>query len=191
MGVGDAAALADRAEDMDLVLMLADLAPRGLRAAVRRGLLFVRVDGVAHGLAVDGDGLAVVAAVGVEALQGAVELVGVDAHEHVADDVLAGHLAAPGAVPAAEPLAGARGQVLGPLRHGLVAARAAQGGAGGDGEHHGQRVAASLAAAGVVDVGEEVGQGTHGVGGDHGLGASVSVVGAERGPRQARPRVGN
>ena len=52
-------------------------------------------------------------------------------------------------------------------------------------------MAPALAAARVVDVGEVVGQGTHGVGGDHGLRASVAVDGVERGPGQARPRVGD
>ena len=52
-------------------------------------------------------------------------------------------------------------------------------------------MAAALAAARVVDVEEAVGQGTHGVGRDHGFRSSVSVDGIERGPRQARPRVGN
>ena len=194
--MGDAAALADGAEEVHLALARADPAGRGLRSAVRRGLRsvglgLVPVDGVAHGLAVDGDGLAAVAAFGVEALQGAVELVGVDAHEDVADDELAGHLVAAAAVPAAEPLAGARGQVRGPLGHGLVAARAAQRRAGGDGEHDGQRVAAALAASRVVDVGEEVGQGTHGVGGDHGFRTSVPVGGNEFGAGQARPRAAN
>ena len=166
--MGDAAALADGAEDVDLVLVSADLARRGL--------------------GVVGGG---VAAVGLEALQGAVELVGADAHQDVADDELAGHLVAAIPVPAPEPLAGARGQVLGPLGHGPVAARAAQRGAGGDGEHRRQRVAPALAAAGVVDVGEAVGQRTHGVGGDHGFRASVAVGGVERGAGQARARVGN
>ncbi len=203
MGVGDAAALADGAQDVHLALALADLAGGGLGGvgvgpgfggASRLGgvgLGLVPVDGVAHRLAVDGDGLAVVAAGGVEALQGAVELGGLDAHQDVADDELAGHLVATAAAPAAEPLAGARRQVGGPLGHGLVAARAAQRGTGRDGEHDRQRMAAALAAARVVDVEEAVGQGTHGVGGDHGLGASVAVGGIERGPRQARPRVGN
>ena len=223
MGVGDAAALADGAEDVDLVLVSADLARCGLGGVVGAvavlgtgfglglrvvgvagfglglrvvgvagfGLRVVGVDGVAHGLAVDGDGVVGVAAGGVEALQGAVELVGADAHQDVADDELAGHLVAAVPVPAPEPLAGARGQVLGPLGHGLVAARAAQRGAGGDGEHRRQRVAPALAAAGVVDVGEAVGQRTHGVGGDHGFRASVAVGGVERGAGQARPRVGN
>ena len=209
--MGDAAALADGAEDVDLVLVSADLARRrlgvvggavavpgagfglGLRVVGVDGfgLRVVGVDGVAHGLAVDGDGVVGVAAVGVEALQGAVELVGADAHQDVADDELAGHLVAAVPVPAPEPLAGARGQVLGPLGHGPVAARAAQRGAGGDGEHRRQRVAPALAAAGVVDVGEAVGQRTHGVGGDHGSRASVAVGGVERGAGQARPRVGN
>ena len=132
-----------------------------------------------------------VPAVGVEALQGAVELVGVDAHQHVADDEQAGHLVVAAAAPAAEPLAGTRGQVGGPLGHGLVAARAAQGGAGGDGEHDVQRVAPALAAARVVDVEEVAGQETHDVGGEHAFGTSVSVGGMQRGARQARPRVGN
>ena len=203
MGVSDGVALADGAEDMDLILMVADLAAvrgpgavrgagGGLRGAARGGHLDgVGVDGVAHGLAVDGEGVVRVAVRGVEALQGAVELVGIDAHEHVADDELARHLVAAAAVPAAEPLAGARRQVGGPLGHGLVAACAAQRGAGGDGQHHGQRMTPALATARVVDVDEEVGQGTHGVGGEHAFRASVSVVGVERGPRQARPRVGN
>ena len=62
MGEGGAAALADGAEDVDLALVLADLAGGGLGAAVggaglglRRG--GVGIDGVAHGLAVDGDGV--------------------------------------------------------------------------------------------------------------------------------------
>ena len=199
--MGDAAALADGAEDVDLVLVSADLARRGLvvvavavavpGAGFGLGLRVVGVDGTAHGLAVDGDGVVGVAAVGLEALQGAVELVGADAHQDVADDELAGHLVAAVPVSAPEPLAGARGQVLGPLGHGPVAARAAQRGAGGDGEHRRQRVAPALAAAGVVDVGEAVGQRTHGVGGDHGFRASVAVGGVERGAGQARPRVGN
>ena len=190
MGVGDAAALADGAEDVDLALALVDLAGGGF-GGVGPGFGLVRVDGVAHGLAVNGNGLVVDAAVGVEALQGEVELGGVDAHQDVADDVLAGRLVATAAAPAAEPLTGARGQVLGPLGHGLVAARPAQRGAGGEGEHDRQRVAPALAAAGVVDVGEVVGQGTHGVGGEHGFRASVAVDGIERGARQALARVGN
>ena len=51
-------------------------------------------------------------------------------------------------------------------------------------------MAPALAAARVVEVGEVVGQGTHGVGGDHGLRASVAVDGMQRGARQALTRVG-
>ena len=189
MGAGGPAVVADGTRDVRLALAFADPACRG--AGPGPDFPVVRVDGVAHGLAVDGDGVVGGAVVGVEALQGAVELVGVDAHQDVADDVPAGYRVVAGAVTAAEPLAGARGEVGGPLGHGLVAARAAQRGAGGDGEHDVQRVAAALAAAGIVDVGEVLGQGTHGVGGDHRFGASVAVGGVERGTGQARPRVGN
>ena len=188
MGVRGAGALADGAQDVGLEAVPAV----GGLAVGRTGRgLFVRLHGVAHGLAVDGDGVVVGAVVGVEALQGAVELVGVDAHQNVADDELAGHRVVAAAAPTAEPLAGARGQVGNPLGHGLVAARAAQGGAGGEGEHDVQRVAPALAAARVVDVEEVAGQGTHGVGGEHAFGTSVSVDGMQRGARQARPRVGN
>ena len=190
MGVRGAAALPDGAQDVGLKAVPAVGGPADGVGRAGRGL-FVRLHGVAHGLAVDGDGVVVGAVVGVEALQGAVELVGVDAHQHVADDELAGHLVVAVAAPAAEPLAGAWGQVGGPLGHGLVAARAAQGGAGGDGEHDVQRVAPALAAARVVDVEEVAGQGTHGVGGEHAFGTSVLVDGMQRGARQARPRVGN
>ena len=115
MGEGGAAALADGAEDVDLALVLADLAGGGLGTAVGGAGLGLRragvgIDGVAHGLAVDGDGVVGAAASGVEAPQGAVELVGVDAHQHVADDVFAGHLVAAAAMPTPEPLAGARGR---------------------------------------------------------------------------------
>ena len=151
--------------------------------------VLVLVDGVAQGLAIDGQDL-VVGAVGVvPALQGAVELGGVDAHQHVADDGLAGHGVEPVVASAAEAFAGALGQVVGPLGHGLVAAHAAQGGGGGDGEHGGQGMAPPLAAAGIVDVGEEQRQGAHGVGGKHDSRSSVAVDGVEYGLRQPRSGV--
>lgn len=65
--VGGLGAVADGAQDVGLA-----------------GAVLILVDGVAQGLAVDGQDL-VVGAVGiVPALQGAVELGGVDAHEHLA-----------------------------------------------------------------------------------------------------------
>ena len=132
----------------------------------------------------------VIGAVGVvPALQGAVELGGVDAHQHVADDGFAGHGVAPVVASAAEAFAGALGQVVGPLGHGLVAAHAAQGGGGGDGEHSGQGMAPPLAAAGIVDIGEEHRQGAHGVGGKHDSRSSVAVDGVEYGLRQPRSGV--
>ena len=89
-------------------------------------------------------------------------------------------------VSAAEALAGALGEVLSPLGHG---ARAAQRGGGGDGQHRGQGVATPLAAAGVVDVGEALGQGAHVVGGEHHLRASMAVEGVEHGLSQLGSRV--
>ena len=71
------------------------------------GAVFVDGDGVAQRLAVDGQRFVVGAMGGVPSLQGAVELGGVDAYEHVADDGLRGHVVVAVSVSAAEALAGA------------------------------------------------------------------------------------
>ena len=153
MSVGGAAGVADGAEEVGLA--------RGFAGRAAR----VGVEGVAQGFAVEREGLVMAAVLGVPTLQGAVELRGVHAHQHVADDELAGHFVAAVAVPAAEPFAGARGEVADPLGHGLVAARAAQGGGGGQRQHRGQGVAPALGAARVVDVIKKRRQGAHVVGG--------------------------
>ena len=64
---------------------------------------------------------------------------------------------------------------MSPFGHGLVGACTAQRGGGGDGQHRGQGVASALAPAGVVDVGEELGQGAHVVGGKHHLRSPMAV----------------
>ena len=77
------------------------------------GLAAVVVDGVAHRLAVDGQRL-VVGVLEVPALQGAVQGVGVDADEHLADDGAAGDLVATVAVAAAKARPRLLAQVLRP-----------------------------------------------------------------------------
>jgi len=136
LGVGDLGLVADSAEDV------------GLARAVS-----VFGDGVAQGLAVDGQRL-VAGAVGlVPALQGAVELAGVDAAEHIADDGLARHGAASAAAAAADSLPGLLGQVPAPLGPGPVPPHAAPGCAGGQAEPAGPWMAPPLAAAGALVAG--------------------------------------
>ena len=67
MGVCDLAAMTDGAQDVGV-----------------DGAVFVGGDGIAQCLAIDGERLVVGAMHGVPSLQGAVELGGVDAYEHVA-----------------------------------------------------------------------------------------------------------
>ena len=172
LGEGDLAGMADGAQDVGV-----------------DGAVFVNGDGVAQRLAVNGERLVDGAMHGVQSLQGAVELDGVDAGEHVADNELAGHVVVAMTVSAAESFAGALGEVASPLGHRLVGARAAQRGGGGDGQHRGQGVTSALAAAGVVDIGEALGQGAHVVGGEHHLRASMSVEGVEHGLGEPGSRV--
>ena len=139
------------------------------------GLMAVPVDGVAHRFAVDGQAVIVPAIDCVPPLPGAVELGRVDADENIADDVFTGHQVVTAAAPAAEALARRGRQVVGPLGDGLVPAHAAQDRAGGDGQHRWQRVAPSLAAARIGDVGKEIGQGSHLLGGQHDLGRPHTI----------------
>ena len=74
------------------------------------------------------------------------------------DDELAGHVVVARSVAASESFAGALGEIVSPFGHGLAGARAAQRGGGGDSQYRGKHVASALAAAGVVDAGEEFGQ---------------------------------
>ncbi len=55
------------------------------------GLPTLLVDGIAHGLAVDGEGFVAGGVAGVPGLQGAVHVVGVDAGQHLANDGAAGN----------------------------------------------------------------------------------------------------
>jgi len=93
--------------------------------AENMGLVAVRVDGIAHGLAVDGEAFVGLAVDGIPALQGAVEVLGVDADEHIANDRFAGDRIAVVAVAATEPGPSLLAEVFAPLGDGLVAAHPA------------------------------------------------------------------
>jgi len=115
------------------------------------------IDGVAHRLAVDGQAVVGLALSVVPALQGLVEGYRINAHQHVANDVLARDYAAPVFAPATEPLAGPVPEALRPLRNGLVAAHPAQRRARGQSEDRRQAMASSLGPARVRDVGKTSG----------------------------------
>ena len=113
------------------------------------------VDGVAQGLAVDGQALVGSGVLRVPALQGAVEQRRVDAGEHIAEAGAAGDLIAAVAIAATKTCTGLLSQVLGPGADGLIAACPTQHRSGGDGQHGRQGVAAPLRATWIGDIGEE------------------------------------
>lgn len=97
------------------------------------GLMTVIIDGVAHCLSINGQTLVLLAIDFVPALQGAVQMHGINADEHIADDVLAGYDVATVLVAATKTLPGLLAKALSPIRDGLVATHPTQGCAGGNG----------------------------------------------------------
>ena len=113
--------------------------------------------------------------------QGGVELGGVDADEQASHRRQARHPVVVVAAAHAEAFQRPGAEVVDPFADGLVAAHAAQRRRGGKRQHRGQRMAPSLAPAGVVDAVEELGQGSHLYGGECHLGHSMSQAGLEMG----------
>jgi len=115
------------------------------------GLMALVVDGVAHGLAVDGQAFILLGVDRVPALQSPVELGRVDPDEKIADGELAGHQVLAAAASAAKALARLGREIVGPFGDRpcsvpgacFVSAHAAQDGAGSDGQNRRQRVAAT------------------------------------------------
>ena len=110
----------------------------------------VCINGVAHGLAVNREALVGLPIIGVPALERTIECVGIHANEHVANDAFAGHQTLPILDPATEAFACLGPQILGPPGDRLVAVHAAQGGPGGDGQNHRQRMTSALRSARVI-----------------------------------------
>jgi hypothetical protein len=142
------------------------------------------IDGIAQRLAVDGQAFVSGGMLEVPALQGVVQLLRVNAGKHLADDGATGHRVVAIAVATAKACPRLLAQVFGPQADGLVAAHPAQGCARGDGQHRGQGVAPSLAAARVGDVGKKRGQRDHLFGAQHDVRGSMTVLGVEDGTRQ-------
>ena len=154
------------------------------------GLAALFVNGVAHRLAVDGEAVVGLGLGRIPPLQGAVQRLGVDADEAIANDGLARHEQVPVFAAAAEPLAGLGAEAVGPVGDRLVTAHAAQDCPGGDGQHRRQGMPPPLGAARVGDVGEEVGQHSHVVGGQHDPRVSGTVAGFQQGIGQYGSGIG-
>ncbi len=85
------------------------------------GLLALGVDRVAHGFAINGQAVVLFAMDGLPALEGSVELRGIDADEQVAYDVFTRYQATTVRDTAAEPRLGLGAQTLGPRLLGKTA----------------------------------------------------------------------
>lgn len=141
MGVTDFGVMPDNAHDVDLIALF--------------------IDGVAHGFAVNGQAFVLLAIALVPALQGAIEVVGIDADKNVADDIEARDVVAFVAIPAPEAASGLLTEIVCPFPDGFVAAHSAKNGGGGDGQDRWQAMTSSLGAARIGDVFKKVRQGLH------------------------------
>ncbi len=121
------------------------------------GLTALSINGIAHGLSVDGKAFVGLTIDLIPALQSLVEVKGIDADETVANNGLARHAVAPAFTAATEALSSLGAEALGPVRDGFVAAHAAEDGARGDGQNHRQRMASPLGTARIGDLREELG----------------------------------
>src|SRR5271169_1009045 len=153
------------------------------------GLTALVIEGVAQGLAVDGETLILPGVDFVPASQGAVQMGGGDADQNIAEDVLAGHDVTAPLATAPEALPGLLPETLGPIGDRPVAAHAAEDGSGRNGQNGGQAMSPSLGTAGIGDLGKEGGEGLHLRGGKHQLGLSWTVRWSEPGLAQQPPGI--
>ena len=121
------------------------------------GLMALLINGIAHCLAVDCETFVLFPVGLVPALQGEIEVEGSYTDKDIADNVLAwNHIAAVFAT-AAEPLTRLGAEAIGPVRDGLVSAHPTQDCSCCNGQHGGKSMASPLGAAGIGDIGKEVG----------------------------------
>src|SRR5438445_13838079 len=117
--------------------------------------LALLIQGVAHGLAVDGQTLIPCAIAFVPALQSAIQIGGRDADWHIAEDGLAGHHIMALFATASEALPRFLPEALGPIRNSLVPAHPAESGPAGDPQHRGQTMSSPLGPARIGHVRKE------------------------------------
>ena len=125
------------------------------------GLISFFINSIAHGLAVYGQTLILFAIGLIPALKSAVQMHRVHADQNIADDREAGNKVVPLFAAAVETFSGFLAKALSPIRDGLVSPHSTQDCPGGNGQDRGKGMTPSLSAAGVGDVPEEIGQGSH------------------------------
>ena len=123
--------------------------------AENMSLMALIIDGVAHGLAVDGKSFILLSVDFVPALQGSVEMHRIDADQDIADDVLAWNNVTAVCVAAAETLPGLLAEAFGPICDRPVSAHPTQTGPGCNGQNRGESMASALGSAGIGDFGKK------------------------------------
>ena len=121
------------------------------------GLIPLLIDSVAHGFAINSEAFVFLSIDLVPALQGAVEVNGLDADEHISDDGFARDEVAAVFVAASEALSGPGTKALSPVRYSSISAHSTKNCPGSDGQNRGKLMSSPLSATGVGDVGKEVG----------------------------------
>ena len=112
-------------------------------------LMTLIIDGVAHGLAVYGETLVLPSINLVPALQGAVQMLGIDADKNIPEDGLAGYDVTAVFATATETLPGLLAKTFRPIGDGFISAHPTQDGPGGNSQNRGQWMPPSLGAAGI------------------------------------------
>lgn len=123
------------------------------------GLVPLLIDGVAHGLAVNGETFVLITIEFIAALQGAVEVHRIDTDKDIADDVLARDDVATVFVAAAEVLPGLGAKALGSVRDSPVSTHPTGGCPGCDGQNRGKWMTSTLSTAGIGDIRKNSGKG--------------------------------
>lgn len=100
MGIADLALMTDCAHDVRLIAVI--------------------IDGVAHGLSINGQSFVLLAIGLIPALEGMVKMHGLHAHEYIPDDGQARNDVTPVAVSTAETLPGLLSKTFSPIRYGQV-----------------------------------------------------------------------
>jgi hypothetical protein len=107
------------------------------------------IDGVAHGLSVYGKTFVLFCVYFVPALQGAIQVRGIDADKNIPDDRQAGDNVTAAFATATETLSRFLAKAVGPIRDSLISAHATQDSSGCDAQNRGQSMSPSFGTAGI------------------------------------------
>ncbi len=147
--------------------------------AQNMGLIALIIDGVTHGLAVDGKTFVFLSEGFVPAVQGSVQFYGIDADQDIADNRLTWDDVTFLDTTAAEALPGIVAEAFGPIGDGSISAHPTEAGTGHNGQNRGESMPATLGSARVGDFGKEGRQRLHLLSIKHHFGTSSMVGGLE------------